>query len=294
MNEFHVPVLLAEVIENLKVAIDKKYIDATIGGGGHALEIVKHGGVVLGIDQDQEALDQVITVIPETYRDKIKLVNGNFTNLQSIARKNNFCRVSGILFDLGVSSHQLGKPSRGFSFKTPGPIDMRMDQQQKSSAFEFINYGSQNEIVNALIKYGEEPLAFEISTKIVKTRGKGKITQTDQLSQLVKEVYREKRKQTSIHPATRTFQAIRIWVNQELEVLKSGLDQALNLLDKNGRLLVISYHSLEDRITKLLFNKAHLTDKFKIITRKPILASFEEIRINHRARSAKLRVIEKL
>lgn len=292
MIKYHTPVLLKEIIENLEVKPGKKYIDATVGGGGHTLKILEAGGIVLGIDQDQEALDYTASVIPKKYQDRLCLVKGNFRNIQKIAVAHKFEKVSGILLDLGISSHQLNTSSRGFSFRKSGPLDMRMDQQEQRKAFDLINFGSKEEIVQVLIKFGEEPKAQEIAQQILFARKKEEITDTIQLAEIIEDVYRGKR--ISTHPATKTFQAIRIWVNQELDTLKIALNQVIALLDQSGRLLVISFHSLEDRITKLTFNNWEKTGRIKIINKKPLIPSFQEIKVNPRARSAKLRMIEKL
>lgn len=290
MNTFHKPVLLHAVINYLNIADNKKYIDATLGGAGHTIEILKKGGIVLGIDQDQEALDFVKANLPIEYRQQAVLVKDNFKNIKEIARQNNFSKVSGILFDLGVSSYQLEKVERGFSFKKEALLDMRMDKSLTTSARDVINSESLESITRIFMKFGEEPLAKAIALSIIKKRKKRKIMTTTELAEIVTDVYKSFKKIGDVHPATKVFQALRITVNNELEVLKKSLSEAVTLLEKGGRLLVISYHSLEDRVVKLTMQN----EKLRIITKKPIRPSYEEVRMNHRARSAKLRVVEKL
>lgn len=294
MNNFHTPVLLHEVANFLEIEKDHQYIDATIGGGGHSREIIKKGGIVLGVDQDQEALDYLTSSLLNKYKNKLFLARGNFKSLKEIARANKFDQVSGILFDLGVSSYQLGEPRRGFSFKSIGPLDMRMDKDEKRSAFELINTGSDETLLKIFTKYGEEPLAKKIVNEIMKTRQKNTINTTVELANMIKSIYSQYKQKTRIHPATKIFQAIRIWVNQELDNLKEGIREAVELLEPQGRLLVISYHSLEDRIVKLKMIELTNNKQLEIITKKPITASWQEIKINPRARSAKLRVAQKI
>lgn len=294
MNNFHTPVLLHEVANFLKVEKNHQYIDATIGGGGHSVEIIKKGGIVLGLDQDQEALDYLATSLLDKYKNKLFLAKGNFKNLKEIARAYKFNQVSGVLFDLGVSSYQLEEPRRGFSFKSVGPLDMRMDSTEKRSAFELINSGSYETLLKIFTKYGEEPLARYVVNEIVKTRQKNSISTTTELASIIKNIYSRYKQKSKIHPATKIFQAIRIWVNQELDNLKKGIAEAIELLEHKGRLLVISYHSLEDRIVKLKMIELASEKQLEIITKKPIIANWQEVRINLRARSAKLRVAQKL
>lgn len=294
MKTFHKSVLLNEVINYLAVSQGKKYIDATVGGAGHTQEILKRGGLVLGIDQDQEALDYIRTHLPSQYKDTAVFVKGNFENIEKIAQKKNFGKVWGVLFDLGVSSYQLENKERGFSFKREGNLDMRMDKSLTISALDIVNSGSLDQLTRIFMKFGEEPLAKPIALTITKKRNHNQITKTGELANLVSEVYRRFGKTGKIQPATKVFQALRIAVNNELEALKTGLLQGVKLLEEGGRLVVISYHSLEDRITKLTFKKLEKEGIFKILTKKPVTPTFEEIRQNNRARSAKLRAIEKL
>lgn len=294
MNTFHKPVLLQEIINYLDVSKGKKYIDATVGGAGHTLEILKRGGIVLGIDQDQEALDYIKTIIPNEYKKQIVLAKGNFENIGEIAQRENFNKVWGILFDLGVSSHQLERGERGFSFRKEADLDMRMDKSLTNNALTIINSEDLNGLTRIFMKFGEEPLAKPIALSIMKKRAKNKITKTTELAAIVTQVYKYFKKTGKTQPATKVFQALRIAVNNELEVLKKGLYEAVLLLEKNGKIAVISYHSLEDRIAKLTFNKLARDGVIKLLNKKPIIASFEEVRNNPRSRSAKLRIIEKL
>ena len=296
INDFHVSVLSKEVIENLNVEKGKKYIDATIGGGGHSEEILKLGGIVLGLDGDQDAIDYLkdkLKIKNEKLKiwERLTLVRGNFRDIDKIAHLNNFNKVSGIIFDLGVSSYQLQTAERGFSFQKVGPLDMRMDQELNVKAADLIKILKKGELYELFVKLGEESSAWKFSSSIVRARGIKPIETTQDLARILeRSVHRGKSK---IHRATKVFQALRIAVNDELNSLKEALPKALDLLDKNGRLLVISFHSLEDRIVKNLFLEFESKGKGKIVTKKPVIPSFLEIEKNRRARSAKLRVFEK-
>ncbi|MEK7127408.1 MAG: 16S rRNA (cytosine(1402)-N(4))-methyltransferase RsmH [Patescibacteria group bacterium] len=263
MTDYHIPVLLSEVIELLKVKRGGKYIDCTYGGGGHFRGIQEAGGIVLGIDQD-----------PETYAP----VHGNFAHLKEIAVENGFDQVDGILMDLGVSSHQLETDYRGFSFGRTGNLDMRMDQTgQTVTALDLIKAGSEKELEKIFREFGEENFAGPIARAIKKS----KIETTDDLAKVILRIRHTKDR---THPATRVFQALRIAVNDELNSLKEALPQAVELLKPGGKLAVISFHSLEDRIVKDFFNNKQ----------KPVTPTEEEIRRNPRARSGKLRIYEKI
>lgn len=296
MNNYHTPVLLQEVLEYLAVKPGEKYIDCTLGGGGHTLEILKRGGNVLGIDVDQEALDYVSKKIQEKKQTEhisgqLRVVRANFSDIDRIANDNGFTQISGILMDLGVSSHQLDRPDRGFSFQN-GPLDMRMDRGLFVMARDLVNGLTQKELVELFEKFGEERFAKKIARSIVERRKIVPIQTTKELADLIKaSVYRSK---DDIHPATRVFQALRIAVNDELTVLRKALPKAMDLLKPGGRLVVISFHSLEDRIVKQYFNVFEKEGKGVLITKKPVRASDEEVLRNRRARSAKLRCIEKL
>jgi len=305
MNSFHIPVLIKEVIHYLNC---KKgggaYIDSTLGGGGHSKAILKNiypDGLLIGIDQDIEAIETARKEL-NTYFDKVKLVKDNFKNLEKILSNLKVEAVSGIIFDLGVSSHQLREKERGFSFKEDSHLDMRMDLAQKFDASILINSYTEKELTGIFEKYGEEHFSKRIARWIVIERQKKPITTTKQLADLVIRALPKikKRGKWRIHPATRVFQAIRIEVNQELKALEKGLNQAIKVLEDRGRICVISYHSLEDRIVKNIFKEAEregIAQKnygLKIITKKPIRPSLEEMKKNPRARSAKLRVAEKI
>lgn len=305
MNSFHIPVLIKEVIHYLNC---KKgggaYIDSTLGGGGHSKAILKNiypDGLLIGIDQDIEAIETARKEL-NTYFDKVKLVKDNFKNLEKILSNLKVEAVSGIIFDLGVSSHQLREKERGFSFKEDSHLDMRMDLAQKFDANILINSYTEKELTGIFEKYGEERFSKRIARWIVIERQKNPITTTKQLADLVIRALpkTKKRGKWRIHPATRVFQAIRIEVNQELKALEKGLNQAIKVLEDRGRICVISYHSLEDRIVKNIFKEAEregIAQKnygLKIITKKPIRPSLEEMKKNPRARSAKLRVAEKI
>lgn len=304
VNSFHTPVLTKEILNYLDFKKGGVYIDCTLGGGGHSkaiLENVYPHGLLIGIDQDMEAIETAKEEL-KSYIDKVKLVKGNFKNLEGILSDLNIGTVSGIIFDLGVSFHQLKEKKRGFSFKEDSHLDMRMDLNQEFNADIIINSYSEKDLAEIFEKYGEERSSRRIARIIVTERKKKALTTTKQLADLIiKTLPRVKKRNTwRIHPATRVFQAIRIEVNQELKALEKGLNQAIRVLENKGRICVISYHSLEDRIVKHLFKEAEKKGKeeknygLKIITKKPIRPSSEEVRDNPKARSAKLRVAEKI
>lgn len=317
MSDFHTPVLLQKVLEFLRVQKGKMYLDATIGGGGHGFEILRRGGIVLGIDCDQEAIDYVSgrwkiesTRLPasparsEASRGKparqgkwkineenLTLVRGNFRDLDRIARLHGFEKVSGVLFDLGVSSHQLETAERGFSFQKEGLLDMKMDPSTSSgqvTAADLINGLTKGELDELFTKLGEEHFVSPISESIVRARKVRPIKTTRELAEIVNRVF--KRKHFKIHPATRVFMALRIAVNDELNALKEALPKALMLLEAKGRIGVISFHSLEDRIVKNSFLNFEKERLGKVLTKKPIYPDEGEILQNKRSRGAKLRV----
>lgn len=293
MNNFHTPVLLREAVEGLQVRKDGNYIDATIGGGGHTREIIDRGGIVLGIDQDFEAIEYINKNFKfQISNFQLKLVRGNFQDIGRIARENGFERVDGILFDLGVSSYQIDRSGRGFSFMRDEVLDMRMSQKGDLTASQIINTWPESDLVAIFEKYGEEPTASEVARKIVFRRKQKKIRMTGQLVEIIRDVGAVRA--VKINPATRIFQALRIVVNREIENLRKGLSEGLKLLNKGGRIAVISFHSLEDRVVKLYFLELERNGLGKIINKRPITASSNEIRSNRRARSAKLRIIERL
>jgi len=303
VNSFHTPVLTKEILNYLDFKKGGVYIDCTLGGGGHSkaiLENIYPHGLLIGIDQDTEAIETAKEEL-KSYIDKVKLVKGNFKNIEGILSDLKIETVSGIIFDLGVSFHQLKEKERGFSFKEDSHLDMRMDLTQEFNADILINSYSEKDLAEIFEKYGEERFSRKIARLIITERKKKAITTTKQLADLVvRSLPRTKKRHTwRIHPATRVFQAIRIEVNQELKALETGLNQAIRVLEDKGRICVISYHSLEDRIVKHLFKEAEREGKeqknygLKIITKKPIGPSSEEVRDNPKARSAKLRVAEK-
>ncbi|HYK07899.1 MAG TPA: 16S rRNA (cytosine(1402)-N(4))-methyltransferase RsmH [Candidatus Eisenbacteria bacterium] len=292
MSNYHISVLLQEAVDALQIQKGKKYIDATLGAGGHSFEMLKQGALILGIDQDEEALEEVKENFKfQVSNFKLKLAQGNFGNIAQIARENGFEKVSGVLFDIGVSSHQLDTNIRGFSFLTEGPLDMRMNSDLATTAADLVNGLHKGELIDLFTKYGEEPFARKVAQVIVKNRLEKPIQTTKELADLVA---RSVPKIGKTHPATRIFQALRIVVNDELNVLEQGLKQATDLLEKNGRLVVITFHSLEDRIVKRAFEKYEGNGLGKIITKKPIVPLDTEIESNKRARSAKMRVFEKI
>jgi len=301
---FHSPVLTKEILKYLDFKKGGVYIDCTLGGGGHSkaiLENIYPHGLLIGIDQDIEAIEIAKEELKSCI-DKVKLVKGNFKNLAKILSDLKIETVSGIVFDLGVSFHQLKEKERGFSFKEDSHLDMRMDLTQKFNADTLINSYSEKDLAEVFEKYGEERFSKRIARLIVAERKKKAISTTKQLSDLIiRSLPRTKKRHTwRIHPATRVFQAIRIEVNQELEALRMGLNQAIRVLEDKGRICVISYHSLEDRIVKHLFKEVEREGKeqknygLKIVTKKPVRPSSEEVRNNPKARSAKLRVAEKI
>lgn len=292
MNNYHTSVLLEETVDALQVKPGKRYIDATLGGAGHTGEILKKGGKVLGIDVDKDALD----FVQENFKFKIsnlklKLVKGNFKNIDDIAKKEGFESVSGIVFDLGVSSHHFDEASRGFSVQHEGPLDMRMDQDLGVKAADLLAILTKGELYELFTKYGEERFAYVISNSIVRSRQIKRIETTTDLVEIIGKVVHKR--EEAMHSATRIFQALRIAVNDELTSIDEALPKALSLLEANGRIAVISFHSLEDRIVKNAFKKFEEEGKGTIITKKPIVPTDEEIQRNSRSRSSKLRIFER-
>ncbi len=296
-NTYHTTVLLKETIDALNIKAGEKYIDATLGGGGHTGLILDKGGIVLGIDADQDALDYVgneLKVKSEKFKvDKdLVLAKGNFKDIDIIAKEFGFERVAGAVFDLGVSSHQLETAERGFSFQNAGPLDMRMDRDLNVKAADLVNILTKGELYELFTKLGEERFARSISDGIVSSRLVHPIQSTSELVEIVRSVvpgYKH-----NINPATKVFQALRIAINDELNSLKEALPKAFALLETKGRLAVISFHSLEDRIVKNQFKEFSEAGVGIIITKKPVTPTFSEIEKNKRSRSSKLRVIEKI
>lgn len=316
-NEYrHIPVLLAECLEQSKLQTQHTFVDATLGGAGHSSEFAKllgPDGVLLGIDQDEMALVAAgakLEAIPAEQRPEIKLLRGNFGDMDELLVEAEVPGVDVVLFDLGVSSPQIDLPSRGFSFKEDGPLDMRMNPgKQTLTAKEIVNTYNAADLTRIIRANSDEKWASRIAEFIVREREHGEIETSFQLVDIIKAAIPASARRRGGHPAKRTFQALRIEVNSELTVLRSGLDAAVRWLNPGGRVLVISYHSLEDRIVKETF--AHFADRctcppdlpvcmcgkkpiLDVVTRKPIVPTVEEIERNPRARSAKLRVAQKL
>ena len=289
MNSYHTSVLLQETIEGLNVTAGKRYIDGTLGGGGHTAEILKRGGKVLGIDVDEDALDFVKNKIQS---ENLVLAKGNFKDIDRIAKKNGFESVSGILLDIGVSGHHVDTAERGFSFQREGPLDMRMDKDLQVSAGDLINVLTKNELFELFTKLGEEPFARSIVASILNARKIKRIETTIELSDIIRKAVPFSKK--GINPATKVFQALRIAVNDELNSLIEALPKAVSLLEGGGRLTVISFHSLEDRIVKRTFLEFAEKGKGRVVTKKPLIPSDVEIAANSRSRSSKLRVFEKI
>jgi 16S rRNA (cytosine1402-N4)-methyltransferase len=287
MNNYHISVLLHTTIDSLHIKPGKRYIDATLGGGGHTGEIAKLGGHVLGIDMDDDALAHVQSTVGEN----VTTAKGNFKDIDTIAKEHGFEQVAGILFDLGISSHHVDTAERGFSFQAEAPLDMRMDQSLQVTAGDLVNGLTKNELQELFTRWGEEPFAQSIARGIVTARKVKPIETTSELAEIARRsVYGH----SKIHPATKIFQALRIAVNDELNSIRDGLPKALALLEPKGRMAVISFHSLEDRIVKQQFKEWEEQDKGTIITKKPLIADEEEVAANSRSRSAKLRVFEKI
>jgi 16S rRNA (cytosine1402-N4)-methyltransferase len=302
----HIPVLLNEVVEALNVRAGFKYVDCTLGPGGHAQAILDRSGPtgqLLGIDADPEAINLAKENLGN-YPNPIILVNSNFVNLESICLNNNFIPVDGILFDLGVSSLQLDSADRGFSFKADAELDMRFSPDQSVTAMNLVNTLAEKELSRIIWEYGEENKSRQIAHLIVKSRP---VTDTRKLAQIVEQVAGAQH--SRIHPATRTFQALRIAVNSELENLEKALNQTINCLNSGGRLVVISYHSLEDRIVKKFMKHessecvcppdvpvcvCNHVPTMRVVDRKIVIPDDEEVKKNPRSRSAKLRVMERI
>ena len=292
----HIPVLQKEVINYLDPKANENFIDCTADGGGHTTAILERMGTkgkVLGIDADQVLLKELEKKLKEQNLDKqVVLVCDNFSNLKEIARQARFKRVDGILFDLGFSSWHLEESGRGFTFLKNEPLDMRYNPSSALSAEKLLNFWSEPEIERILRDFGEERFAREIAVEIVKDRKVSPLKTTFQLIRVLKRAIPFRFQRQKIHFATRTFQAIRIAVNDELESLRKGLDQGLEILDQGGRIVVISFHSLEDRIVKNFFKDKE--NILKVLTKKPIIPQAEEIKINPRSRSSKLRAAIKI
>lgn len=302
MNTYHIPVMLGEVLTYLHVKKDEWYVDCNLGGGGHTDAILSHGGKIIGIDLDSDAIRHVAQKYKkgihevaghlEVDTDTLKLYQGNFSEIETILASFSI-QPTGVLFDLGLSSHQLEEAARGFSFMKDAPLDMRMNQSQSVTAGDLINGLHEKELSELFLTLGEEYNAKRIAKKIVEVRKQKKIETTHQLSQLILSVSSRNKKE-KIHPATKVFQALRMLVNDELQSLKEALPRAFSVLSPGGRMVVISFHSLEDRVVKDFCKHEEQEGRGRILTGKPLVPSTEEIQQNPRSRSAKLRVIEKI
>ncbi len=291
----HIPVLLKEVLEFLNPKPGENFVDCTYGFGGHTqaiLEKIKPDGRVLGIEWDEEKTNnkELIT----NNKERLKVINDSYANLKEIIKREKFGKVNGILLDLGISSFEIENSGRGFSFQKDELLDMRFNQNQSLTAKKIINEWSEEELARIFSEYGQERFAKNIARNVVEVRLQQQIETTFQLVDIIRKSFPRSYKFGKQHFATRTFQALRIAVNSELENLKNVLPQAIDILEKNGRVAVISFHSLEDAIVKKFFKAQAKNNKLNILTKKPIIASMQEIKINPKARSAKLRVAIKL
>ena len=307
----HQSVLLSECMESLNIRPDGIYVDGTLGGGGHSYEICRRlsdKGRLIGIDQDEAAIEAARVRLGE-FKDKVTIIRSNYCNMRAELTKLHITAVDGILLDLGVSSYQLDNAERGFTDREDAPLDMRMDQRQEMTARDIVNGYSESDLYRIIRDYGEDKFAKNIAKHIVMAREKGPIETTGQLAEIIRQSIPMKFQKMSGHPAKRTFQAIRIECNRELEVLRDSLDDMIDILNPGGRICIITFHSLEDRIVKGIFKKNEnpctcpstfpvcvcgKVSKGKVITKKPILPSEEEMEVNSRSKSAKLRIFERV
>ncbi|MEK7061791.1 MAG: 16S rRNA (cytosine(1402)-N(4))-methyltransferase RsmH [Patescibacteria group bacterium] len=290
----HIPVLTKEVLEYLDPKPNENFIDCTVGQGGHTnliLEKNKPSGKVLGIDLDPDQIKNCRLSIQD---ERLVLVNGSYINIKEIIEQMKFGPINGILLDLGYSSWQLEKSGKGFSFQKDEPLDMRYDEKQSLTAKIIVNEYSKVEIERILREYGEEKSAKQIAQKIVEERETKKIESTLELVQIIKQAIHSRHSYSKIHYATRTFQALRIAVNDELNNLTKILPDIISILSSGGRIVIISFHSLEDRIVKFFFKDKEKEGSIKILTKKPLTAESNELKVNPRSRSAKLRAFKKL
>ncbi len=306
----HKSVLLEETVDGLAVKPDGIYVDGTLGGGGHAFEVcsrLNEQGRFIGIDQDAAAIEAASERL-RGFGEKVTIIRSNYCEMKSRLHEIGVDKVDGIVIDLGVSSYQLDTAERGFSYRVDAPLDMRMDQRQQLTAREIVNTYSESNLYRVIRDYGEDKFAKNIAKHIVMERQKAPIETTGQLNEIIRHAIPMKFQKTSGHPSKRTFQAIRIELNRELEVLRESLDDMIEMLNPGGRICIITFHSLEDRIVKSAFRKnenpctcpTHFpvcvcgnVSKGKVITRKPILPSEEELEYNSRSKSAKLRIFER-
>jgi len=289
----HIPVLLNEVIEYLNPKPNENFVDCTFGFGGHTraiLEKIKPNGKVLGIEWDQEKTNNKEPMTNN--RERLKIVNDSYANLKSIIEREKFGPINGILLDLGISSWEIENSGRGFSFQKNEPLDMRFNQSQGLTAKEIVNKWSERDLAETFQEYGQERFAKNIASNIIQVRKNQAVETTFQLVEIIRKSFPKSYKFGKQHFATRVFQALRIAVNGELDNLKKVLPQALEILEKNGRIAVISFHSLEDAMVKKFFKTCAKNNKLQILTKKPIAPNFEEIKINPKARSAKLRAAQ--
>lgn len=311
LNFEHIPVLLNETLEYLDLKQGGIYIDGTLGGAGHSIEIVKRiipGGVLIGIDQDINAVNAAKERL-EAYKSNVIIVHDNFSKIKSIAEASGYKEVDGILLDVGVSSHQLDEKDRGFSYMHDGPLDMRMDTEGNFNASDLVNSATEYELTRILREYGEEKWSARIAEFIINERKNSRIDTTFKLVDIIKRAIPAAARREGGHPAKRTFQALRIAVNDELGVLERTVRSAAEILKPGGRLVVITFHSLEDRIVKNVFNNLERPctcppqlpvcvcgkkPLLKGITRKPVTAGGEELSANKRSKSAKLRAAERV
>ena len=310
MEFAHEPIMFQEVLDSLRIRPDGIYVDGTLGGGGHSAGIAERlneEGLLVGIDQDGDAIEAAAERL-RIYGDKVRIVRSNYAAMRSVLSGMNICRVSGILLDLGVSSYQLDNAKRGFTYREDVPLDMRMDQRNARTARDIVNGYGEKELFLMIRNYGEDKFARNIAKHIVARRKEKPVETTGELTEIIKAAIPAKVRARGGHPAKKTFQAIRIELNQELNVLKDHLEDMIDLLEDGGRICVITFHSLEDRIVKNIFRSCEhpcicppefpvctcgRVPKGKVITRKPFVPSPEELERNPRAKSAKLRVFER-
>ena len=306
----HVSVLLQETVDGLNVKPDGIYVDGTLGGGGHSYEVCTRLGAkgsIIGIDQDEAAIEAA-SIRLKDFGEKVTIVRSNYCDMKSRLHELGIDKVDGIMLDLGVSSYQLDTADRGFSYREDAPLDMRMDQRSEMTARDIVNDYSEMDLYRVIRDYGEDKFAKNIARHIVRERAKRPIETTGELTEVIRHAIPMKFQKKTGHPAKRTFQAIRIELNRELDVLRDSLDDMIDMLNPGGRLCIITFHSLEDRIVKSAFKKNEnpctcpsdfpvcvcgKVSKGRVITRKPILPSEEEMEVNSRSKSAKIRIFER-